>query len=417
MDVLTPREDSSEAVRSAGAELSSRTNWFQQHSRVVDLVVVLAVFAYNLPIQLGSVPDHLWPGTGLLLSAGLCAPYLMRRRYPLAVFAAIQLVAFLQVLLGVELLVADVMLLLAVYTLAVRTRWFVSACAALVLICWLLVAVVPTMARNNLSIGDVGVLVAVIVWAWTWGRLVQTRRYYIGSLRERAEQLEREKAAEAAIAASTERTRIAREIHDIVSHSLSVVVVMSDGAARTVDTAPEQAKTAMEGVRDTGRTALADMRRMLGVLRDGEPGSHAPQPGISQLEGLVADSLAAGLPVSFTVNGEPGSTRISESVDLAVFRIVQESLTNVRRHAGPDVTKVDVRIRHRADAIEVRVTDDGRGPAERSDSSASARTASPGHGLVGMRERIAAHRGTLHTGARPGGGFEVFATVPKGAQA
>lgn len=411
MDELTPREDRSEAARSAGAQLNGRTNWFQQHPRVVDLVVVLAVFAYNLPIQLGSVPDGLWPGTGIVLSAGLCAPYLMRRRYPLAVFAVIQLVAFMQVLLGVELLVADALLLLAVYNLAVRARWYVSAGAALVLIDWLLVAVVPTMERDHLSIGDVGVLVAVIVWAWTWGRLVQTRRNYIGSLRERAEQLEREKAAEAAVAASTERTRIAREIHDIVSHSLSVVVVMSDGAARTVDTAPEEAKTAMEGVREAGRTALADMRRMLGVLRDGEPGSHAPQPGIAQLESLVADSVSAGLPVSFSVDGEPGLVKIPESVDLTVFRIVQEALTNVRRHAGPDVTRVDVQIHHRPDAIDVSITDDGHGPADPGNA------ASPGHGLVGMRERVAAHGGTLRTGARPSGGFEVVATVPKGAQA
>lgn len=390
-----------------GAEESGRATWFQQHPRIVDLVVVLAVFAYNLPIQLGSVPDHLWSGTGIVLSAGLCAPYLLRRRHPLGVFAVIQAVAFLQVALGMELLVADVMLLLAVYNVAVRTRWYVSASSAVVLIGWLLVAVVPTMERDHLSIGDVGVLVAVIIWAWTWGRLVQTRRRYIGSLRERAEQLEREKAAEAAIAASTERTRIAREIHDVVSHSLSVVVLMSDGAAAKVDTEPAQAKAAMLGVRDTGRTALADMRRMLGVLRDNEPGSHAPQPGIAQLGRLVEDSVAAGLPVSFTLEGD--AEPVPASVDLAVFRIVQEALTNARQHAGPDVTRVDVRIRHRQEAIEVSITDDGRGPVE-------AEERRTGHGLIGMRERVAAHGGTLCTDGRPGGGFTVVATVPTGAQ-
>lgn len=406
MGEITPREDRSGAAWSAGAEENSRSNWFQQHPRVVDLVVVLAIFAYNLPIQIGSVPDHLWPGTGIVLSAGLSAPYLLRRRYPLGVFACIQTVAIIQVALGVELLVADVMLLLAVYNLAVRARWYVSAISAAVLIAWLLIAVVPTMARDHLSIGDVGVLVAVIAWAWTWGRLVQTRRRYIDSLRERAVQLEREKETESAIAASTERTRIAREIHDIVSHSLSVVIIMSDGAATKIDTEPVQAKGAMLAVRDTGRTAMADMRRMLGVLRDGEPGSHAPQPGIAQLDRLIEGSVAAGLPVAFSVEGKPGT--IPASVDLAVYRIVQEALTNVRRHAGP-VSRVDVRVRHREDAIEVSITDDGKGPVANDEE----RT---GHGIIGMQERVTAHGGTLRTGARPGCGFEVVAIVPKGAQ-
>lgn len=220
MDGLTPRADRSEAAQPVGSQLNDRTTWFQQHPQAVDLVVVLAVFAYNLPIQHGSVPESLWTGTGIVLSLGLCAPYLARQQHPLPVFAVIQVVAFLQVLLGVELLVADIMLLLAVYNLAVRDRWYVSAAAALVSIGWLFIAVIPTVQQGHLNIGDVGVLVAVVVWAWTWGRLVQTRRDYVVILRERADQLEREKAAEAAIAASTERTRIAREIHDIVSHSL-----------------------------------------------------------------------------------------------------------------------------------------------------------------------------------------------------
>lgn len=404
MNEITPREDRNEAAQSAGAEESS---WFQQHPRVVDLVVVLAIFTYNLPIQIGSMPNYLWPGTGILLSAGLCAPYLLRRRYPFGSFACIQIVAIIQVVLSVELLVADVMLLLAVYNLAVRARWNVSAISAAVLIAWLLVAVMPTMARDHLSVGDAGVLVAVVAWAWTWGRLVQTRRRYIGSLRERAVQLEREKKTESAIAASTERTRIAREIHDIVSHSLSVVIVMSDGAATKVETEPAQAKTAMLAVRDTGRAAMADMRRMLGVLRDDEPGSHAPQPGIAELDRLIKDSVAAGLPVAFSMEGQPG--RVPASVDLAVFRIVQEALTNVRRHAGPEVSRVDVRLRHREDTIEVSITDDGKGPAEDNEERI-------GHGIIGMQERVSAHGGTLHTGDRPGGGFEVVAIVPKGAQ-
>lgn len=407
MDRLAPCEDRSGAIRFMGDEAGGRSNWFQQHPRTVDLVVVLAVFAYNLPIQFGSVPDDLWSGTGVVLSVGLCGPYLLRRRYPVGAFVAVQTVAFVQVLLGVELMPADLMLLFVVYNLAVKTRWAFSVVATVVTLGWLLAVTVPTMARDHLSVGDVGVLFTIVVWAWTWGFLVQNRRRYIESLRQRAEQLEREKATEAAMAAVTERTRIAREIHDIVSHGLSVVVVMSDGAAKTVDSAPEQAKTAMLGVRDTGRAALADMRRMLGVLRNDEPGSRAPQPGIAELDRLVEDSAVAGLPVSFSVAGESGVEPIPTSVDLAVFRIVQEALTNARRHAGPEVTRVDVRIAYQEDTIEVSVVDDGKGPAGCDGT---------GRGLIGMRERVAAHGGVLRTGARPGGGFEVVASLPKRAR-
>lgn len=404
MDGGTAGRDRGGGALPGGGEERGRGTWFRQHPRLIDLVVVLAIFAYNLPIQFGSVPEGLWPGTSLALSVALCAPYLWRRRRPLLVYACIQAAALVQIGLGVGLLVADVLLLLAVYNLAVRMRWQVSAAAAAVTVAWLLIAVGPALSLGHLSIGDVGVLVAVIAWAWTWGRLVQTRRRYIGSLHERAEQLEREKAAEATMAATAERTRIAREIHDVVSHSLSVMVVMSDGAATTIDAEPAGSKTAMLAVRDTGRTALADMRRMLGVLRDGEPGSRAPQPGIAQLDRLIEDSAAAGLPVTFSVEGQPGP--VTASVDLTVYRVVQEALTNVRRHAGPSVTEVRVIVRHEKDMIRVSVSDDGAGPAENA-------AAQGGHGLIGMRERVAAHQGVLRTGARPDGGFEVNATVPK----
>ena len=204
---------------------------------------------------------------------------------------------------------------------------------------------------------------------------------------------------------SSERTRIAREIHDVVSHSLSVVAVLSDGAASTVDTDPERARTAMLTVRDTGRTALADMRRLLGVLRDDEPGSHAPQPGIAQLPRLLEESCAAGVPVQFIETGGPQA--VPQSIDLTVYRIVQEALTNVRKHAGLGVSEVRVTLAHTPESITVTVTDDGAGSAAGADPHI-------GHGLIGMRERVAAHHGQLRAVQRPEGGFEVVATIPTG---
>ena len=157
-------------------------------------------------------------------------------------------------------------------------------------------------------------------------------------------------------------------------------------------------------VRDTGRGALADMRRMLGVLREDEPGSTAPQPGIDQLESLVTESRTAGLPTALTAHGDRASLR--DGLGLTVYRLVQEALTNTRKHAGPGLTRVDVRLECRDDEVEVRIVDDGRGRPD-------AEPGTNGHGLLGMRERVAAHRGALRVGPRDGGGFEVVAVLPR----
>jgi signal transduction histidine kinase len=374
---------------------------------LVDVLVAVGVFVYNLPI-IPIYADVPAAAVGLMVvSAALCGPYLARRRYPLAVLGVMLAAACVQLTLGTPILAADAMLLFAVYNVATRYLWWVSLFGALLTVIWLLVTVIPHLGEEFIDIGQLGVLIVVTLWVWTWGTLVRIRRQYIVGLRERAEQAERERETNARIAVAGERARIAREIHDIVSHSLSVVVVMSDGAASKVETEPERAKSAMLGVRDTGRTALAEMRRMLGVLRDDEPGSHAPQPGIAQLDGLITQSRAAGMPVNLTVSGE--ATPMPEGVGLTVYRLVQEALTNVRKHAGPDVARVDVSLQYRPGKVEVRVTDDGHGP------TTEPRSGGRGQGLLGMRERVAAHDGTLQAGPRRGGGFEVIAVLPREA--
>lgn len=380
-------------------------SWLRERVWLLDLLVALAVFLYNLPILPVYVADGPRLVALVIVSVGLCAPYLLRRRYPLAVFAGIFVAACVQLVLGAALIPADLMLLLAVYNVATRYRWVFSLPVAVAVVIWLVLAVLPRLGENFVDLGELGSLIALIALVWTWGTLVRVRRDYVASLQERARQLEREREAQAQIAVAAERARIAREIHDIVSHSLSVVVVMSDGAASKVDTEPERAKSAMLGVRDTGRSALTEMRRMLGVLRDDEPGSHAPQPGIAQLQRLVEDSKKTGLPVTLTIEGEP--VPVSAGLDLTVYRIVQEALTNVHKHAG-SVRTVEVRLGFGESEVELRITDDGPGL----DSGPGGE--SGGHGLVGMRERVAAYGGTLDAGLRPSGGFEVKAMLPKG---
>ncbi|WP_092108814.1 sensor histidine kinase [Brevibacterium sandarakinum] len=383
-------------------------SWFRERMWLVDLLVAFGVFLYNLPTMPASalhlIDDPVSYATLTVLSLVMCAIYILRRRFPLAVLVAMLALACAQLLFGAPIIMADIILLFGVYTVATRYAWTVSLPAALVVVGWLLAVVIPRLSDDFIDVGQLGVLIVVTLWVWTWGTLVRIRRQYMDGLRERAEQAERQRETNARIAVADERARIAREIHDIVSHSLSVVVLMSDGAAAKVDSEPERAKSAMLTARDTGRTALTDMRRMLGVLRDDEPGSHAPQPGTAQLDALIEQSRAAGLPVALTVEGEPVS--VPDSVGLTIYRLVQEALTNVRNHAGPDLSRVAVLLRFQSAEVEVRIVDDGQGASTRESEQAS------GHGLVGMRERVAAHRGRLCVGPSKAGGFEVVAVLP-----
>ena len=245
------------------------------------------------------------------------------------------------------------------------------------------------------------VLVLLPITAWVSGQLARTRRQHTQALEERNRQLEREREIQVRMAAARERTRIAREIHDVVSHNLSAVTLLADGAASAVRTDPEQARTAMLTARDAGREAMSQMRSMLSVLRSDDDADLGPQPGLDDLDVLVEEARAAGSPVRVGITGD--TTDIPAGTQLALYRIVQESLTNVRKHAGP-VDDVEVAIACCEDDIEVRVTDDGEGDA----SSA----ASGGHGLVGMRERVAALDGTLESGPTYGG-YEVRAVLPR----
>jgi len=234
------------------------------------------------------------------------------------------------------------------------------------------------------------------------GRIVNARILLARELREKASRLEREQQESAKLAVAEERARIAREMHDVVAHNVSVMVVQASAARRMIDRDPDRAREALSSVEQTGREALAEMRRMLDVLRaEGEGAALAPQPSIEELDSLIELAREAGLEVDLEVEGE--RRQVSSSVDLSTFRIVQEALTNTLKHAG--AAHAHVRLRYSDDEMEVDVVDDGRG----------VRTASQngnGQGLVGMRERVAMLGGRLEAGYRANGGFEVRATLP-----
>jgi signal transduction histidine kinase len=242
--------------------------------------------------------------------------------------------------------------------------------------------------------------------AWVLGDSMRYRRAYYASLEDRAARLEVERDAQAQIAAVAERARIARELHDVIAHNVSVMVVQADGASYALDADPGRAREALAAISATGRQALAEMRRLLGVLRREEEGGteRAPQPGIGELGELLDQARGAGLPVSFTVEGEPQP--LPGGIALAAYRIVQESLTNTRKHAGP-VASASVTLRYSAAALVLAISDDGRG-----DLGGAAVPGATGHGLTGMRERVAVYGGSVTAGPRPVGGFEVVATLP-----
>ena len=252
----------------------------------------------------------------------------------------------------------------------------------------------------------------MVVASWIYGDLQRTRANYVAELEDRAVRLAVERDQQAAIAAAAERQRIAREMHDVVAHSLSVMVVQADGGRFAADQDPAVAQRTLETIATTGREALTEMRRLFGLLRSGDnDGAVDPQPGTSDLGELIAAVEHSGMHVSMTVEGSPA--HIDQGTGLTVYRIVQEGLTNSIKHAGPQAS-ARVRIAYGSDQITIEVIDDGRGAAaDRVNGSHDDETDGAGHGLIGMRERVELHGGSLVARPAPGGGFEVRATLPR----
>jgi signal transduction histidine kinase len=346
----------------------------------------------------------------ILVGLLLTVPLAWRRQAPVGAAVVVVAAGLLELLVVPEFLAANVAALAMIYALAAYApRWAGQAG----LIAGLAGAVLAALRyfdfgdRTSLLVG-VGSISVAVVAAWALGNLRRARLQRFDSLQERARLLEVERDQEMRLAATAERARIARELHDVVAHSLSVVIAQADGGRYAGKSDPEAATGALEAIAATGRQALTDMRSLLGVLRDGGGEEYAPQPDVAAIPALVEDVRASGLDVDLIVEGAPQP--LPAGPQLAAFRIVQESLTNVLKHAGP-ASRAWVRLQWRADALELSVLDDGRGA-----SAAIAASDGAGQGLRGMRERAQLHGGRLDAGPRPSGGYGVHAALPYGRQ-
>ncbi|MGO9912709.1 MAG: sensor histidine kinase [Acidimicrobiales bacterium] len=255
-------------------------------------------------------------------------------------------------------------------------------------------------------------VVVVVVAGWFIGDSVRVRRTFIAGIAEQAAQQQREVAERAQRTIAEERLLIARELHDVVAHSLSVIAVQSGVGRHVIDNQPDEAKKALAAVEATSRSALDELRRMLGLLRrdDEEAAPIAPPHGRSALEALVEQVRTAGVKVDFDVQGVTVET-LSPAAELSIYRIVQEALTNVVKHAG-GTTTVRVEIRHEADALVLEVNDDGRGMPPATSGQLTGAGQETHHGIVGMRERVALFDGSFSAETRPEGGFRVLARFP-----
>ncbi|MFF5856081.1 sensor histidine kinase [Streptomyces sp. NPDC012751] len=391
-------------------------DFLRRHPMWVDAfwaVVLLGVSGASVVSLAGDPGQHGTVPGGLAVSAVLCGVVALRRRLPEPMLLVALVTGLVQLVLDVQTTVADFAMLVITYTVAaVGARWS-SRLALAVSLCAATVAQIRWPDERTGFAGQVAIAVFQTVpfaLAWVLGDSVRTRRAYFAQLEERAARLEREREAQAKVAVAAERARIARELHDVVAHNVSVMVVQADGAAYVMDAAPDQARKALETISSTGRQALAEMRRLLGVLRTGEHqegGEYVPQPDVDQIDDLVEQCRSSGLPVDFKVEGTPRP--LPSGVELTAYRIVQEALTNTRKHGGPN-TGASVRLVYFDDGLGLLVEDDGKGAPHElyEEGGADGR----GHGLIGMRERVGMVGGTLDAGPRPGGGFRISALLP-----
>jgi signal transduction histidine kinase len=355
-------------------------------------------------------PDAL----AVLLTLAQAVPLVWRRRVPHLVLAVAFVAAFVNLVLGYQPTWAQAAMLVALYTVAAHRPRRQSVVSALLLTVGLVVygVIAERMypsGGTDLSAQDWVFSFLQFATAWFLGDLQHRRLAYTAKLEVLNAQLAGEQELRARWAVAEERGRIARELHDVVAHSVSVMVVQAGAARRSVEANPDQATAALTQIETTGRQALAEMRRLLGLLRDGQDGAAAltPQPSLAHLDSLLAAAREAGLPVELAVEGEP--RQLPAGIDLSAYRIVQEALTNSLKHAGP--AQATVRVRYGAKALDVQVSDDGRG-APREVADPNGRAEVDGHGLIGMRERVALFAGALEVGTRPGGGFLVAARLP-----
>ncbi|MDQ3661116.1 MAG: sensor histidine kinase [Actinomycetota bacterium] len=374
---------------------------------ITDGVMALAVLVISLLSTFGSPRidiDFRKPDTlGYLLVAAQCLPVAIRRIRPdIALpISGIGIAAYSA--LGYEVTVSWLGVLICLYSIAAHAPRPI----ALNGLAWTMVGMAFSLLGGPLAltIEELFGNYVIFVTAWVLGDRVRTGHAYTAELEARTALLESQQEDNARRAVMLERNRIARELHDIIAHSVSVMVVQAGAARRVAATDPGRTRSSLEAIESTGREALAEMRRLLGIMRSPEEEEVAlsPVPGVAGLEALVENARSAGLEVELEVRGEVRP--LPPGVDLSAYRIVQEALTNALKHGGP--SSACVRMIYRPSTLEIEITDDGRGALP-----ALGQAATVGHGLLGMRERAAAFGGALKAGPRRGGGFEVKASLP-----
>lgn len=422
-----------EGVRPAGtsyregvaSRVTSLRNWLKIHPTTADglVAVLLAIpgiwqIRYSTPIK-GYV--HGDPRNAVILLA-IMAALAFRRRAPFTVTVLVVAGSSLLAALHYSPSVSEVLAyLIVVYTVAAHRALAVSSAGGVLAVgvFIVLLATLPTEGKTW-DPASLMINIALVVGVWWLGRSMRLRRAYEAELKHRAERLEHARDLDARTARVEERSRIARELHDVVAHHVSVMTVQAGAARRIIDRSPDAALEAMTTIEEIGRTALSEMRRIVGVLRterDAELGATAdlaPQPGIHDVGELIDHIRETGLSVQLWVEGGP--RQLPPGVNLAAYRLIQEALTNTLKHAGPQA-RAWVRIHYAPRELTVQIEDDGRGVAAALSTAASAESepgsgSAAGHGMVGMHERVALYGGKLRIGPRIGGGFEVRARFP-----
>jgi signal transduction histidine kinase len=340
-------------------------------------------------------------GLAVALTLACTLPYYVRRRFPLLSGMASLAALVALATSGYQSSVQSQMVLVTTYT-------FGSHCdrrQRVIGLAWLVVGLavtaiigIPDTTTANLAVSGV-----IYMAAYFFGSALRNRRLYMEQLEERAAAAERERDEESRRAVADERLRIAQDLHDVVAHSMGVIAVQAGVGAHVIDTDPAEAKKSLEAISHTSRVTLAEIRRMLGVLRADTGAAYAPAPGLADLERLVHDIAVAGLDVDLVVDG--AATQVPPGVDFTAYRIVQEALTNVLKHAGP--AHANVTIHYEPAALGIEVVDDGRG--------VNGHAQAGGHGLIGMRERVGVYGGLFEAGPRVGGGFRIAVRLPYGS--
>ena len=358
-------------------------NWLRRNPRQLDLAIALVVLAATV----GAATRHTHVALSVTLDVIAALSLLWRRRHPIVVVGVVTAAAIVIVGAGGWLL--PFALAVALYTLgATAARWSGPTAAVSI------VAVAAAYLATD-GLGDGGFHVVLGAAAWLLGDSISSRRAYVHEIEEKADRLERERETEARRAVAEEQARIGRELHDVIAHALSVIVVQAGAAEEVFELDPRRVREPLRAIDAAARTALSDLRRVLGMLVGGA--EYEPQPGLDRLDGLVEQVRATGLDVSLELEGKRRS--LPAAVDLSVYRIVQEALTNTIKHAHANRAKVHVGF---GDEIELEIADDGEGSVN----------GNGGSGLIGMRERVAILGGTVETGNATGGGFVVRARIP-----